>query len=290
MCDRNVVLVIFILFKVIVLIVAPIMLIFFYKKDSRMYTPVGIATIFFIVFLILLRFLGNNCIINSNISYISSNHSGDKSIKESEEIGYSEVYSISKYLNRKNQDIFNYNINKYPLKNVKISCDKKSYMKNYGDSITAITMLISNAFGYEFNEIDILNFLDKKGLVSCEKGIDFDKAFNALSEKYFFDIIKINSSEIDNYLQNGNSILMETLNKYEEPGNFGCGKDYLIIYNISTDDKYNLINPNDKDYSYFCPSNTIGYGSIIDGNQNDKTYSFDEIDNKASRFFVIEVK
>ena len=89
---------------------------------------------------------------------------------------------------------------------------------------------------------------------------------------------------------NGKSILVETQNKYNESKNFGCEKDYIIIYNVNNDNSYSIINPNDKNYDYFCPSNTIGYGSIIEGNQNEKVYSLDELNSKALKYYAIEVR
>jgi hypothetical protein len=163
-------------------------------------------------------------------------------------------------------------------------------MKNYGESITAITTLISNNYNTSVNEIDIIKYLDEKKLINCDNGIDFEKALNALQDKYYYNLKEIKKSEVNNYVSTGNSVLAETQNKYDQAKNFGCEKDYIIIYNINNDGLYNIINPNDKDYEYFCPDNTIGYGSIIEENQNEKTYTFDEIDSKALRYYVIEVR
>ena len=115
------------------------------------------------------------------------------------------------------------------------------------------------------------------------------KVFNAIAEMYSLKISQVSSLEIKNYLSNGNNVLVETINKVDENKNFGCEKDYIVIYN-EMNDEYSILNPNDKTYSYFCPNNTIGYGSIIEENQNERSFTLDEINSKALRYFVVEVK
>ena len=51
-------------------------------------------------------------------------------------------------------------------------------MKNYGDSMSAITTLIANYYDLDINEMKVLSYLEDNNLVDCENGIDFEKAFN----------------------------------------------------------------------------------------------------------------
>lgn len=288
MCDKSFVLVIFLILKILILVVTPIVIYYLYKKEKKEFNIVAVIDILFIVAFIILKLVGNSCITNSNISYI--NKTTKSSVHENTDVIYETINPTSKYRNKDNKYAYFYGINYEPLKNTKLSCGKKSYMNNYGSSISALTTLISNLYGMEINEASVISKLEKDNLINCEKGIDFDSALNKLSDNYRYTISKINRSQVDDYISNGKSVLVETKNINNEKNNFGCEKDYIVIYNKNHDGNYSIINPNDKNYSYFCPSNTIGYGSIIEKNQNQRTYTLEEIDSKATRYIVIEVK
>lgn len=288
MCNKSYVLIIFFILKILILIVLPLALVVLYRLKNRLFNTIGIINAILIVVLIVLRLGSNDCVINSNMKYIN-NIDKDNSIGDNNVL-YEEIYSTKSYLNKKSNNVYYYGLNEGSLSKDTISCDKKSYMTNYGSSITALTMLMSTTFETEFNEVEIKNFAVNNKLVDCKNGVDFNKLFTSLADQYSFNLYGISAYEIDNYLLEGRSVLVETINKYDEENNFGCGKDYIIIYNKNNNDEYNILNPNDKSYSYFCPSNTIGYGSIIKENQNESNYSFNDINSKAVRYFVIEVK
>ena len=74
MCDNNGVLIVFIVLKAIILFVVPILIFVMYKKNSRLFTIVGIIELVCIIAMILLRLFGNDCIKNSNITYIKGNN------------------------------------------------------------------------------------------------------------------------------------------------------------------------------------------------------------------------
>lgn len=289
MCERSFMLVIFLILKIIILFIIPVVLYYLYKTERKEYNLVGVLDIIFILLFIILRLSGNSCITNSSFSYIKGNDS-DVFINESNDTIYETVYSTDQYTNMNNSNAYFYSIYSDPLRNVKLSCTKSSYMKNYGDSITAITTLISNYYGVEIDEMELINYLEENDLIDCEKGIDFLTVFKALQDRYYYDIVEISGSQLYSYILNNKSVLVETQNKYSESKNFGCEKDYIIIYSVNNEGSYSIINPNDKNYDYFCPSNTIGYGSIIDGNQNEKVYSIDDINSKALKYYAIEVR
>lgn len=291
MCENNIVLIIFIILKILILLIVPIIMVFLYRNENKFYYLVGAIEIVCIITFIILRLFGNGCIKNSNIWYFNNNK--EESViyenPDTEYINSTESYSIDLVDSNNGKSAYIYNINILPLKNISFMCDRKNYMTNYGNSITGVTMLMANTFESDFDENEIIKVIDNSDYIDCEKGVNFEGMFNALSKKYGFVIKEISSSEIDNYILKGTSVLAETINKPDEDYNFGCRKDYIIIYN-KNNNYYNIINPNDKSYSYFCPSNTIGYGSIIDGNQNINNYTFSEIDSKTIKYFVIEVK
>ena len=181
MCDRSFVLGIFLLLKIIIFIITPVALYYLYKKESKIYNLVGGLDIIFIILFIILKLTGNNCVVNSSFSYIKSNNV--VSIKDDSNTVYESIYSTDQYINGKNKNAYFYSIYSDPLRNVKLSCTNNSYMKNYGDSITAITTLISNYYNVEINEIDVINYLEDNNLIDCEKGIDFVTAFKALQDR-----------------------------------------------------------------------------------------------------------
>lgn len=290
MCDRSAVLIIFLILKGLILIVTPIVLYFLYKRDNKLFTMVGVLDALFIIIFIILKLVGNPCIKNSTFSYIKNYTGTVVTAHEANDNMYETIHPTSIYDARNGKSAYFYGLNYEPLKKHKILCDKKSYMKNYGDSITAITTLIANYYDIEINETEVISYLEEANLIDCEKGINFENAFIQIASKYYSNPIQIPKYDIDTYLNNGKSVLVETQNIYDETGNFGCERDYIVIYNRDNEGEYNIINPNDRINSYFCPSNTIGYGSIIEGKQNSKTYTLDEIDSKALRYYVVEVK
>ena len=289
MCDRSSVLIIFLILKILVLVVLPVTLYILYKRENPLFKIVGIANIFFIGLFIVLKLTGNVCVNNSNFFYINKKVN-ENYISENALTYYESVHSTDKYFYQDYRNAYYYDINTNPLKDVSLSCDKRSYMEHYGEGISAITTLIANYYDVDINIIDVLTYLEDKKLIDCDNGFDFDKAFIALGEKYNYTIKKITPYQIDSYISNGQGVLVETINKPEENNNFGCEKDYIVIYNQTHDGSYNIINPNDKYESYFCPNNTIGYSSIIEGNQNERTYTLENINSKALRYYVIEVE
>lgn len=290
MCNNSGILIIFLIVKIIILALIPIILFILYRRDNKLFNFIGMLDAVLIIVFILLKLFNNPCVNNSNFFYIKSNEVDLDYISENTNTLYESVYSTDKYFYQDNRNAYYYDINTAPLKNVSLSCNKKSYMEHYGNGISAITTLIANYYDIDINMIDVLAFLEDKNLIDCNNGIDFNKAFISLGEIYNYRVKEIYSSQIDSYISNGYSVLVETTNKTNETNNFGCEKDYIVIYNKTNEGTYNIINPNDQYESYFCPSNTIGYSSIIEGNQNEKSYTFDNINAKALRYFVIEVE
>lgn len=293
----NLKLVIFFIIKIVVIIIVPIILFLFRKKEIKSYyiwteilALIAVATLYLIGFSYItesniITIMNMNMLSDSSIKKVEKNDGNLNKINRN-----SRIFSTKQIRTRDNTYAYDYEINSSPLNEAELSCDKKSYMKNYGDSMSAITTLIANYYDLDINEMKVLSYLEDNNLVDCENGIDFEKALIKLGDKYYYTVKQISSSQVESYVSSGKSVLVETINNYEEKDNFGCEKDYIVIYNINNEGAYSIVNPNDKKYSYFCPSNTIGYGSIIEGNQNSKSYSLDDIDNKALKYYVIEVK
>lgn len=290
MCNSNLALVIFLIFKIIVLVILPVIVFVLYKFNHKLFNAVSVVNILFIIILILLRLFGNDCVKNSNFSHFKKTNKEVNIIKEDNSVRYSVINSTKTYPTIDNKNAYFYDINSIRLKDYKLSCDNNSYISNYGAGISAITTLIANKFDIEVNEVNVIKYLEENNLLDCDDGFDFDNSLIKLGDKYYYTVSQIYANQVDSYVSNGNSVLVETSNKHNEDNNFGCEKDYIVIYNKNNEGNYSIINPNDKNYSYFCPSNTIGYGSIIEKDQNKRTFTLDEITNKALRYFVIEVR
>ena len=289
MCDRSSVLVIFLVVKIIILVILPVLVFILYKTGNKQYTSVGIINALFVLVFIILKLSSNECVTDSTFSYLR-NPTEDNDVYESMNTPlYESLYSTEKYYNTETEEFYSYDIASDPIRSISLSCDKKGYMTNYGNSIAAITSLISNYYSSETDLIEVLSYLENDGLVDCDKGVNFETIFNKLGEYFYYKVIPISKDSVDEYITNGESVLVETINKSDQEKNFGCEKDYIVIYNKNNDSKYSIINPNDRSYSYFCPSNTIGFGSIISGDQNSSLFTLDEIDSKALRYYTIEV-
>ena len=291
MCDRNSVLIVFLILKIIILVILPIGLYILYRIENRLYKTVGIITVVSIILLIILKLANNDCVVNSSFSYLNKKDEDIKIIDENSKPSYvyESIYSTETYSNDRSEKVYFYDINSDKIKNSLITCTKESYLKNYGDSISAITSLVANSYDTDIDMMEALSYLEENNLIDCENGINFDTSFKKLGELYNYSIVQISKERVKDAISDGKSVLVETTNKYNESNNFGCEKDYIVVYNVSNDDEYSIINPNDKGYSYFCPSNTIGYGSVIEGEQNTKTFTLNQISSKALRYFVIEV-
>ena len=70
MCDRNFMLIIFIILKIIILIITPIFLYFLYKKENKLFSLIAGLDIVFIIIFIILRLVGNPCLKNSTFSFL----------------------------------------------------------------------------------------------------------------------------------------------------------------------------------------------------------------------------
>ena len=76
MCYNSSVLVIFLILKVIILLVLPIVAYALYRKKNNLFDIVGIINIAFILFLILMRLFGNECITDRKTDRTGQDHYG----------------------------------------------------------------------------------------------------------------------------------------------------------------------------------------------------------------------
>ncbi len=291
MCNsNNSILWLILIIKFIVLIIIPIFIVYCRIKDKKI-KYFYVAEIIVLLLFIILKITGNSCIINSNYSYIKKNNA---EIDYNDSRYSSDVNVVEKiitndfYYNSLNKKIYYFNNDKLPLSAKKIECDNKEfYMKNYGNNITTISMLLSSLFDKNIDPIEILDFAQKKDLIDCENGVDTDKLLRAVADNYNLKIVFVSKENLITYLRSGGIVIAKTYSG-QHKNIISCNNVTVLIYNIDNQNNFNLLNPSDKDYDYICPSNSAGYGQVIKAKRNDENYSLSEIDSFSYEFISLE--
>lgn len=246
-----------------------------------------------LLLLISLSIFSVDCIKNSSISGIKLNYElfSDTNIitEDSLSIDFSNINPSKRYRNNKSYYVNYYNINHYPIKNIKVNCDNESFFQHYGNDISAIATGISTVKRQDINPYNLLDYATRDEKFSCGNKSNINALFNSLFSLYDVKYRDISSYDIASSLLDGNIVLGKTkvTNNNE---NLACGEKLVAIYFYDNKGNFNILNPSDKRNDYFCPSNTKGYGTIVIGSQNDKTFSLEKLQEYFSDFYVLEVK
>jgi hypothetical protein len=106
MCDRNSVLIVFLILKIIILVIVPIVVYILYKRENKLFNFVSIVNILFIIALIIMRLTSNECVTNSNFSYLRNNDE-EKYIEENPNSSeYESIYSTEQYLTNDSKNVY----------------------------------------------------------------------------------------------------------------------------------------------------------------------------------------
>lgn len=292
MCERTSILILIFILKVIFLILSPLSFFYLINRFNNKYINILYKTnVIFLILLITLRIFNNPCVINSNISGIDHNMSkkSDNIIYETNSANTVERIVTNKIYTKSNkQKIYYFNINKLPLSNKKIYCDNDyAYMKNYGSSITALSIIVSSLYNENIDPIKLLDLSVENNIFDCETGVNTDELINLVNNNYNLSKREINYTELKDYIRNGGIVLAE-INAGSKEKTVSCSASYIVIYDVDKQGNFSILNPNDKDYKYICPENSEGYGKVIDSNTNDKLYSLDDIKSISSRYIILE--
>ncbi|MBR3116537.1 MAG: hypothetical protein IKF36_01525 [Bacilli bacterium] len=290
MCEKNVILSLILILKIIILAVIPIIIIVNKRIDSNkknilFYVELGLITL-----LIVLRIMDNPCITNSNISGLKTNsiYSSSEHVSENNDPDtVNEIVTNKIYMNNKGGSVYYFNNNELPLSNKKIICDNKSvYMKNYGNAITAGAIGVSSALSTNIDPIKILNYLLESNMFNCDTGVGINEVLSAIKSHYNISYYDISQNELVSEIQNGNPIIVET--KYV-PGanNVTCSTGYLVVYNYDYNGKLHALNPNNMKKDYICPANSEGYLSVIKADTNSINWDLGELLSISTRFIKI---
>lgn len=287
MCNNNTSLIIFLIIKILALLILPIIIIFIKKIDKAIKDLLFVLNIALLVLLISLRIFNNNCVISSTINGIKYNKYKEDAeyvvIKSSTEIGRIKTNDI--YKTNNNSNVYYFNNVSFPLSNQSITCSSDTvFMKDYGNEITAVSIMASSILDKNIDPIEILDLAKKNNVIDCNKRINIDKLISIVNNKYKLYSVNIDSNSAHNKIKNGEVILAE-VNYVEGMNNISCDKDYVVIYKINNDNKYVILNPSKRDKDYICPDNTDGLLTVIKGNNN--TFSEEEFNKICSRYIYM---
>ena len=287
MCESSSILILMLILKVIIVFIVPIIL---YIFRNKLYTKYFIYTELFIIFILIINelLLVNNCFYNSTTGSIIRYTNRDKIIETN--FIYDEDEDIinvtpDTYENNKKDNIYYFSINTYPLKNVKNYCNNE-YLYNYGDAITSYSMLVSSISKQVHDPISVMNHMQEQFVDDCSYMTDIDSIIEEYSVVTGYEKEELDTFGFVNTINNDGVVLVEV--KPLGENDFSCVNSYILVYQVNGEGLYSILNPNDTTNDYICNSNTPGYGGVIKANQNNKLYSFDDINSRAIRYITLK--
>lgn len=293
MCNSFLLILILFIIRILFIVVIPIILLLNKKISKQLEKILCFVEILLIFLFVILTIFKNPCVINSDIrGFIKSINI----IKYNDEEVYinnnpnvvEEIVTNEIYKTNNNRNVYYFNNYELPLSNKKYYCeDKEIYLKNYGNNITAISILLSTALDQNYDPIKVYNFAVENNLVDCEEGINTNELLNLISYNNGFRVINIDKSNISDYIRRGNVVLAK-INNNSSVNNISCDKANIIIYSIDNENNFNILNPSNKDHDYICPDNTEGYGQIISSNTNDISWTLDELNTLSEEYVSLE--
>ena len=234
----------------------------------------------------------NKCIYNSNINGLNKS-SIKKEILNYNETHYSnedyeavdELKPDDTFKTYKGTTFYYYNQNNDFLKNKSFTCNDEMYLNKYGAPIASTSMAISTLLNENISPIDILDLYNEESLY-CEEDINIGDVFEAAVNRYTgLDIREITYQNVVSGIQNGGIVIAEINAK--ENSNLTCGKNYIVIYNISLDNKLIIADPNDSNNDYACTYTSNAFGNVIKANKTNGEWSFSDINNVATHYYLL---
>lgn len=293
-CDNNIVLIIFLIFKIFVFIIFPLVII---KKKNNIYNKYMIYTEIILIIIILLcnTFSINSCIYNSNlksinqlkikkdlINYNNLHYSSDD-YKNLEELKANTTYKTYK-----GKNFYYYNQNDLLIKYNNLPCSDENnlYMNKYGSELTSVAMALSTILQRDISPIDLFELYYEYDSKDCSLGIDIADLFSLVVQRYAgLNISEISSDQIVNSVKNEGIVIAEISPTGES--NISCGKNYIVIYNITLEGGLIIADPNDTDYDFVCPYSSNAYGSTIKANRTSKEWSIEELNKDIIHYYLI---
>ena len=294
MCNNIIVLYLFMILKIVAIIILPIIIFIKRKKEYvkyLMYTDILIL----LFFLICNLFTINSCVYNSTFDGIERTKSKNQivlynKIHPKKELGYSSggFEAEKKYKTIKNKSLYYYNQTRQYMNNAYYECDdKKVYIDTFGSGITSLSIVLSTLYDKELNPIEIFNYYKQDNINLCNVDFNIESIYNSVMKRYGgIKLIQISSNEVYNSISNGDLVVVELSGN--QNSKITCDKNYIVIYNIALDGKYKIAIPNQTSYDYVCTYSSEGYGNVIKSDNMEKTWTIEEINNEAVRYYLVK--
>ena len=294
MCNKTVILLLIFIVKLLIIFVIPYLL--FFKKISnyRTFNILYIINISLLGLFSILLVMNNKCIVNSTLSGINNsfmaNSTSKKVVKESNDADtVSQIVTNKKYKTNNLSDVYYFNNNIQPLSDKKINCNGETkYMKQYGNGITTVSMMVSTILNQNIDPIEILNLAVKNDIFDCNTGVNINLLLNVVSEEYNISFREIDSDLLWDYVYSGNVVLEEIAFNKNTNNNLTCSKGNILIYSVDNNYNFQILNPNNSNEDYICPDNTPGSMMIIKAKSNDNVWTINQLNNIKSRYIVGE--
>ncbi len=293
-CDKSTVLIIFLIFKIFVFIIIPLIII---KNRNKTYNKYIIYTDIILIITILLcnMFSVNSCIYNSNIEGLKKSKI-KKNIINYSDLHYSEdtyenleeIKANTTFKTYRGKDFYYYNQNNLLVKYNKLPCTEINdlYMNKYGSELTSVAMALSTIMQRDISPIDLFELYYEDASSSCNFGVDIAELFSLVVKRYAgLNISEISYDEVINSIKNEGIVIAELDPKAES--NLTCGNNHIVIYNITLEGGLIIADPNDTEYDFVCPYSSAAYGSTIKANRTSKEWSMEELNKDAIHYYLI---
>ena len=293
MCNNIIVLSFFIFLKVFTVLLFPIIIFILRKKDySKILILINIVLLIF--FITCNIFNINSCVYNSNINGIkrvNNKNSINLYNKMHPTIDNSVSYDITpekKFKTYTGRDLYYFNQNKDYMKDAYYICNgKKYYINTFGSSITSFSIAISTLYDKTISPLEVFNNYKEDYIDICSGNISIEKVYNSVMKRYgALTLTQINKSQIISSLQNDGLIIVEL--EGNENSKLTCDYNNIVIYGIDLSGKYMIADPALPNSSFVCPYSSEAYGNVIDSNNMNKSFTLDEIDNEAVRYYLVK--
>lgn len=292
LCDNNIILVIFMIIKVFVYIIFPIIII---KKRKYEYVKYLIITELILLLTLLISniFNLNSCIYNSNISGIKKMNL-KKQILEYNSIHYSDedytnindIDPSAYYKTYLGKQFYYYNQNDVFLKDQLFECGHNKYFNKYGAPITTTAMAVSTILDTKVTPVDILDLYNSE-LFDCSNSVNIGDVFSVVVNRYAgLNISEISSSLVKDSIMNGGIVIAEIASNGNSE--ITCGKTFIVLYNMTLSGNVIIADPDDNKVSFPCSYSSSSYGKILRKSRTNTEWSFDEINSQTLHYYLVK--
>lgn len=292
LCDNSIILSIFILIKIFIYIVFPIIII---KKKDYEYIKYFVITetILLLGLLISNVFNFNSCIYNSNISGIKRANLKNKIINynslhysDEDYTNTTDIEPNTYYKTYTGKEFYYYNQNDVFLKEQLLACGSNKYFNKYGASITSTAMAVSTVLGNKVTPIDILELYNNE-FFDCSESVNIGDVFAVVIDRYAgLDISEISSDMVVNSIMDGGIVVAEI----QSNGNseITCGKSFITLYNVTLGGNIIIADPDDSDNSFACSYSSPSYGKVLKPNRTNTEWTLDEINSQTLHYYLVK--